>query len=177
MKRKKVSIDAKFTVLHEAGYRCANPNCRTIITLDIHHVVQVSDSGSNEPDNLLPLCPNCHSLFHRGIIPLSSIRAWKMILLAINSTFDSQSIDILGIFEKTDGFIEMSGDGLIRCAPLISTGLANVERVQGVNVWMNQYRLFISEKGRQFLEYWKQGLQDEAITVISAPKSKNNTKV
>ena len=53
-----VPVDVKRLVLHEAGYRCANPVCRHILTLDVHHLDYVSDGGSNTPYNLLPLCPN-----------------------------------------------------------------------------------------------------------------------
>src|SRR6266567_2983044 len=93
--RKKPHVDAIRLVLHEAGYRCANPACRTILTIDIHHMEYVAEGGSNEPENLLPLCPNCHSLHHRKDIPRESIRAWKMILLAFNDGFDRKSVNLL----------------------------------------------------------------------------------
>jgi hypothetical protein len=32
-----------------------------------HHVVQVSDGGSDDIDNLQLLCSNCHSTIHNGI--------------------------------------------------------------------------------------------------------------
>ena len=76
--RKKIPADCRQLVLHEAGYRCANPTCRTILTLDIHHLEYVSDDGGNDPANLLPLCPNCHGLHHSGVIPRESIRAWTV---------------------------------------------------------------------------------------------------
>jgi hypothetical protein len=47
------------------GYKCANPTCRNVFTLELHHIVWVKDGGGNEPDNLLVLCPNCHAPPHQ----------------------------------------------------------------------------------------------------------------
>jgi hypothetical protein len=52
-KRQKLSIEIRQQVLHEAGYKCANPTCRSIITLDIHHLDYVSEDGENLPTNLI----------------------------------------------------------------------------------------------------------------------------
>lgn len=35
---------------------------------DIHHITQVSDGGTNNTNNLIVLCPNCHKLAHMGLI-------------------------------------------------------------------------------------------------------------
>ena len=45
----------------EAGYKCGNPTCRNVITLELHHIEYVSDGGGDDPSNLLVLCPYCHS--------------------------------------------------------------------------------------------------------------------
>jgi len=74
--------------LHESGYKCGNPACHSVVTLDIHHLEQVSAGGGDTAENLLPLCPNCHALHHRGVIPADSIRAWKLLLLTINEAYD-----------------------------------------------------------------------------------------
>jgi hypothetical protein len=64
-----------------------------VLTLEIHHLEQVADGGSNDPSNLLPLCPNCHTLHHTHVIPLSSLRAWKHLLLALNQVRISAIVD------------------------------------------------------------------------------------
>lgn len=39
-----------------------NRNCQKIVPcLELHHVVPAACGGDNSPDNLLQLCPNCHS--------------------------------------------------------------------------------------------------------------------
>jgi hypothetical protein len=125
-KRKALPQDVRRRILHEAGYMCGNPVCRTIVTLDIHHLVPVSDSGNNEPENLLVLCPNCHALHHRGGVPVESLRTWKMLLLALNEAFDRHSVDLLLALDIT-GIVYVSGEGVLECASLIAAGL--VERL------------------------------------------------
>lgn len=84
-KRKYISKKAKIVVLTEAGYRCAVPTCRTILAIDLHHIVHVSEDESNDPSSLLALCPTCHALYHRGEIFKDSILAWKQLLIDLNS--------------------------------------------------------------------------------------------
>ena len=84
-KRRRVHDDLRALLLTQTGYKCGNPNCRGIITLEIHHIVQVVDGGGNELENLLPLCPNCHSLHHAGHIPQDAIIAWKTLLDSLNN--------------------------------------------------------------------------------------------
>src|SRR5262249_19757962 len=77
----------------EAGYRCAVPTCRNILAIDLHHIVLVSDSGSNDLANLLALCPTCHALYHRGVITQDAIYSWKGMLVALSHAFDQATID------------------------------------------------------------------------------------
>src|SRR2546425_266246 len=95
MPRRTVPQDVRVTVLTEAGYRCAVPTCRTILAIDIHHIVEVSAGGGDDPSNLIALCPTCHSLYHRGTIPQESIRTWKAVLVALNQAFDVEALDQL----------------------------------------------------------------------------------
>jgi hypothetical protein len=43
----------RLDMLIEAGYRCAVPTCRTILTLELHHIDPVREDGMNVPDNLI----------------------------------------------------------------------------------------------------------------------------
>ena len=47
-----VKISVRVQVLHEAGFKCANPCCRYPITLDLHHLHYVSEGGSDDAANL-----------------------------------------------------------------------------------------------------------------------------
>ena len=159
--RKSVPVDAKALVLHEGGYRCANPACRMVLTLDVHHLEQVSDGGTNEPANLLALCPNCHALHHRGTIPVVSLRAWKHLLLALNHAFDTRLIDLLLTLSQHER-LWVSGDGVLRCAAGIASGLIEAEsRVNADN-----YFVRLTQKGQTFVSQWKAGNEQAAIGVV-----------
>ncbi len=167
MARKTLPVETKLHVLHEAGYKCANPVCRTILTLDIHHVIAVSGGGGNTPDNLLALCPNCHALHHKGVIPEDSIRAWKMLLLAVNNAFDRRSVDLLLMLDVT-GMVYVSGEGVLDCASLIAAGLVSKGQYNVAGL-IPSYSVSLSERGTEFVAAWKRGDQSSAVGLL--PKS------
>lgn len=175
-KRKSLSVSTRMLVLHESGYKCANPVCRTILTLDIHHLEYISDGGDNSIDNLLAICPNCHALHHRGVIPVESLRAWKLILLSLNEGFDKNSIDILLTLKTTD-YIVVSGEGILQSASLISSNYVESQRLQeyksarvAAYVRDEKYIIKLTKPGKLFVEAWERGDQRAAII----RKSDNN---
>ena len=46
------------------GFRCRS--CGTRDHLEVHHIRQRKDGGSNSPDNLVTLCHGCHRAWHEG---------------------------------------------------------------------------------------------------------------
>ena len=185
-RRKSLPIPIRMAVLHEAGYRCSNPACRTILTLDIHHLDYVSDGGADTNENLLALCPNCHSLHHKGHIPQESLRAWKMLLLALNEGFDRRSIDMLLALDKLKG-IMLWGDGVLNCAALVASSMVSVEEKheeidlgegflgRRIEHRVQKYWIELSVKGRHFVEAWKRGDQSAAVKAgVSNPALKRD---
>ena len=58
-------------VLWRGGHKCRNCSGKTKDTvLEVHHLVQRKDGGSDGPDNLITLCKTCHDAYHRGEIKL-----------------------------------------------------------------------------------------------------------
>ena len=168
MTRKALSQDVRRRVLHEAGYKCGNPIYRTIVTLDIHHLVPVADEGKNEPENLLVLCPNCHALHHRGEIPVESLRSWKMLLLAINEAFDRRSVDLLLALDTT-GMLFVSGEGVLECAALVAAGLVQRFSHNDGRRSFPTYSVSLTAKGSALVTAWKQGNQALAVGGQNAP--------
>lgn len=85
----------RLDMLIEAGYRCAVPTCRTILTLELHHIDPVREDGMNVPDNLIVLCPNCHTMLEKGIISPEAINVYKTMLVSLGHAFDKESISNL----------------------------------------------------------------------------------
>ena len=50
------------------GYKCQHCHHKgdSETKLEVHHIVQRKDGGSDMPDNLMTLCHDCHAALHRG---------------------------------------------------------------------------------------------------------------
>jgi HNH endonuclease len=191
MNRTAIPAHVKQLVLLEAGYKCANPVCRHILTLELHHIVWVKDGGSNDPDNLLALCPNCHSLHTQGHIPEKAIRTWKSLLLALNST-NHATADLLlllaadeeriaspaNVTESTDpnkiGLpFRFTGDGLPALSGLLASGLIRISKYySGLNQWggsMPSFEVRLTEKGKALVAAWRSGTGsvEDALAISS----------
>lgn len=174
--RDKLPLRTRVIVLTEAGYRCAVPTCRNILALDLHHIWQVSSGGSDDPANLIALCPNCHALYHRKIIAQDSIYAYKAMLVAISSAFDVAAIDQLLFLEscKKD-FLVVSGDGLLLFSRLIAAGLAVGERKANNNWQVVTYTVNLTPKGRLLTSAWKAGDRVKVGQAIGVSPTGNDT--
>lgn len=180
MARIKIPDHTRTLILLEAGYKCANPVCRHILTLELHHIVWVKDGGKNDPENLLALCPNCHSLHTQGHIAEAAIRKWKSLLVALNSTNQGTADLLLLIATEEERFehpddsqkgvpprFRFTGDGLPYLAGLITSGLLQIsKRYSGANAWgggMPSFEVQLTDKGMKFVDAWKEsGVSPEA---------------
>jgi hypothetical protein len=170
--RENLPLKTRVILLTEAGYRCAVPTCRSILALDMHHIWEVSAGGSDDPSNLIALCPTCHALYHRGTYKQESIYLWKAMLVAITRAFDVESIDTLLFLETCEkDFLVVSGDGALHFGRLIAAGLASIDQKANNNWQFVTYAVNISEKGRQLVEAWKQGDRLRLKAVIGGPAS------
>ena len=157
MKRTPIPESTKREVLTEAGFRCAVPTCRTILALDLHHIIEVAEDGSNDVFNLLALCPTCHALYHRGTIPKDSIKVWKGMLVSLNGAFDKATIDDLVFLHKTPrNVLMLSGDGVLKFSKLIAADLANY-RLAMQNGPLINYEVWLSDRGKFLVEAWAKG--------------------
>jgi hypothetical protein len=157
-------------VLTESGYRCAVPTCRGILALDIHHIVEVSEDGGNVAENLLPLCPSCHALYHRGIIKKDSIYAWKALLVSLTKAFDVYALDQL-LFLKNSKIVDLgiSGDGVLQFARLIAAGLATF-KLKLKNGPLLLYSVCLTKTGKQLVSAWCSGNRAAVKEVLGVSK-------
>jgi hypothetical protein len=169
-RRKAIPMSVRGAVLTEAGYRCAVPTCRNILALDLHHIVEVAEGGSNELSNLLALCPTCHALYTRGTISCESIHAWKGLLVALGQAFDTQAVDgLLFLAELKPGNLMVSGDGVLQFSRLIAAGLAHFGmRVK--NGPLVLYEVMLTDKGRLLIEAWKRGDREAVKAALASSR-------
>jgi hypothetical protein len=149
-------------VLIEAGYRCAVPTCRTILAIDLHHIIEVEEGGPTELSNLLALCPTCHALYTRGTISREAINVWKTTLVALNHAFDQESISLLHFLKKAmEKQIAISGDGVLRFAHLIASGLAEYYPVGVSPMGQVLYNVRLTQKGTRIIDAWFAGNREQ----------------
>ena len=186
MSRTRIPGHTRQLVLLDAGYKCANPTCRHILTLELHHIVWVKDGGKDDPSNLLALCPNCHSLHTRGHIPDHAIRTWKNLLLALNSNNHATADLLLMLWADEDRIaavedpksipppFRFTGDGLPALSGLIASGLIEISRrYSGVNAWggaMPSFEVRLTEKGKSLVAAWRAGSSDLGAALGMKPE-------
>lgn len=152
MSRTAIPESIKREVLTEAGFRCAVPTCRTILAIDLHHIIEVSDNGPNEAYNLLAICPTCHALHYRGTIPQDSIKVWKGMLVTLTGAFDKATIDDLIFLFKTPRHVLMlSGDGVLKFSKLIAANLAHYN-IHMQNGPLINHEVWLSERGHLLVD-------------------------
>jgi hypothetical protein len=61
-------------ILQRAEHRCENPDCRSNVRPEIHHID--GDRNNNRFRNLIALCPNCHTGAGHGEYSNSQLRNW-----------------------------------------------------------------------------------------------------
>jgi hypothetical protein len=183
-KRRNIPPTIRQMVLLEAGYKCASPSCRHILTLELHHIVWVKDGGGDEADNLLVLCPNCHSLHTAGHIPADAIRVWKSLLVSLNSPHRA-SADLLLILHQDEQRIEpctnengaapafrFTGDGLAMLSGLLVSGLIEISRrFSGLGFYgssMPSFEVRLTDAGRRLVEAWLSGQPDAIADALSS---------
>lgn len=58
------SSSLKIALAHLRGGVCENCQYNNFAILNVHHIIEVCNGGSDDLDNLLLLCPNCHAVEH-----------------------------------------------------------------------------------------------------------------
>src|SRR5215208_5363340 len=92
--RPPIPAEIRRRVLVEAGHRCAIPTCREI-EVEVHHIIPWSECKAHEYDNLIALCPTCHSRVTKGKIDRKSVRLYKLNLRFAHDKYSQLEMDIL----------------------------------------------------------------------------------
>ena len=137
----------KRKIKEEAGYRCVIPNCNVRSPLDIHHIQYQENGGSDDDDNLICLCKNCHGLVHNGEIEDISIRTFKRNLtLRSTRIFPHEVVYLEALIAGEQ--IELDEDAVIQVRRLERNGFIRIRHLRINNI----YRLSITQNGRELIE-------------------------
>lgn len=142
----------------EAGHRCAIPTCRQW-PVELAHIVPYKTVKSHVFNNLISLCPTCHSRYDNSKdIDRKSMQVYKANLGIINSRFmelekhllRSLSVDpVLPIAgTMTWVFTNLERDGLIMCVGTSGITMSGIEA---------HYLVTLTDAGQELVNKWLAG--------------------
>ncbi|MEU5433835.1 HNH endonuclease signature motif containing protein [Streptomyces sp. NPDC020719] len=97
--RKAVPAELKRAVLVEAGHRCAIPTCR-VSTTELAHIEPWRKVHEHKFENLIALCPTCHTRFDQGDIDRKAMLQYKANLGVINGRYGEVEQRVLALFAE-----------------------------------------------------------------------------
>jgi len=98
-KRPAIPSDLERAVLVECGHRCAIPTCRQP-SVEIAHITPWSKVKNHKFENLIGLCPNCHTRFDKHEIDRKAMQIYKLNLLLTNSRYGDLEQRVIKTFVK-----------------------------------------------------------------------------
>jgi hypothetical protein len=158
MSRKAIPESLKRRVLVEAGHRCAIPTCRQTTT-ELAHIIPYSKVKEHAFDNLISLCPNCHSRYDKGEIDRQSMLKYKANLTILNSRYGDLEKRVLHTFagQPNASDIKLPGGSLIFVKYLLDDGLLqhlSCSEGHKEHEFPNYDLYRLTDKGREFVMKW-----------------------
>lgn len=123
--RPKIPKEIERRILLESGYRCAVPTCRFPVTENAH-IVSWAEAKEHRYENLIALCPNCHTLYDTGRMSKQALIAYKKKLIFLNDVYSRFEIDVLD-YLKSHKRAVVPGEIVIK--RLLDEGIVSVEEI------------------------------------------------
>lgn len=167
--RDSIPSHIKRAVLVEAGHRCAIPTCRATTT-EIAHIVAWSKSEDNSFENLIALCPNCHTRYdQKKEIDEKSMKMYKQNLSILNcrySEFERRLFEWIAKTKERVFVLGAGGDLLV--ANAVKDGLFEDKKVEGIGLDIHgsngfrknfpmSFTYWVTEEGMEFVNKYAEG--------------------
>lgn len=169
MNRDAISTDIKRAVLVEAGHRCAIPTCRATTT-EIAHIVPWSETHDNSFENLIALCPNCHTRFdQKKEIDRKAIQMYKHNLGILNNRYGEFERRLFEVLAKTGERVFVLGAaGDLLVANAVKDGFFEDKHVQGMDFEIKgnngfsksfpmTFTFWVTDAGAEFIKRFASG--------------------
>ena len=145
-------------VLVESGHRCAIPTCHQI-PVEIAHIIPWAKVQEHTFDNLIALCPTCHSRYDHAEIDRKAMQQYKANLSVLNGRYGDLEQRVLRKFSKENlaNQIWLPGGFDILLMNLTEDGfLTDTGQNSGVILaGMPSTKLYeLTTKGRNFIQKW-----------------------
>jgi hypothetical protein len=156
-----VPMARKRLVLVEAGHRCAIPTCRHPTT-EIAHIVPESQDHDDSFENLIALCPNCHTQYdQKKEIDRQSIRTYKRNLGILNSRYSDFERRVFDQIAETDRRSFSVEEGLeIPLLHAVNDGLLKRVELPPVAIQRGEptrHKYEVTDAGLNFVSRYVQG--------------------
>ena len=107
MGRRNITTNVERRIYAESMGRCMNPDCRAELfkeggdIIEKAHIIPYFETQDNTYENLIILCPNCHTNFDKNNgFSVNEIRTWKKIRKAEFERFFSKKYDTFEELKK-----------------------------------------------------------------------------
>ena len=156
--RPAIPTQLKRRVLMEAGHRCAIPTCRNV-PVELAHIKPYAKVLEHAFENLIALCPTCHTRFDRGDIDLPSMKGYKANLSVISGRYGEMENRILHVLAEspTTTRFRLPGGWDIHLMYLIKDGLLALAS-DGASVMINGLAAtqdyVVTAAGQEFVKHW-----------------------
>jgi len=158
MSRPAIPRQLEREILLEAGHRCAIPTCRQT-PVEIAHIIPWEQAKEYTFDNLIALCPTCHTRYDKGEIDRKAMEQYKANLSFLNGRYGDLEQRVLRIFAEQPnanqiwlpGGFDILLMNLLKDGFLIDTGQNSGVILAGVPS-SKLYQL--TGSGREFIQKW-----------------------
>ena len=161
--RPSIPADLKRKILVEAGHRCAIPTCR-FSTTQIAHIEPWEKVQEHKYENLIALCPNCHTRADRGEIDRKSLKIYKRILQRLTDRYDRFELNVLNELRQNKQVV-MAGNMLLLIKNLLDDELIDIKGggviIEGIP---SNVMVVLTSKGNEFIKEWISA--DEELTYL-----------
>ncbi|MCW5230368.1 HNH endonuclease [Verminephrobacter eiseniae] len=175
MSRPAIPEPLKRAILVEAGHRCAIPTCRTTTT-EIAHIVPWAETHEHTFENLIALCPNCHTRFdQKREIDRLSIKMYKHNLGILNhryGEFERRLFAHLAVSHQRIFVVGAGGDLLV--ANAVKDGFFEDKHVAGGDFFVIhvggqescrfplKFTYWVTDTGVEFIRRYAEGVSIDA---------------
>jgi hypothetical protein len=170
LERDSIPAAVKRAVLVEAGHRCAIPTCRATTT-EIAHITPWAKSADDSFENLIALCPNCHTRFdQKKEIDPGSMKMYKQNLGILNNRYGEIERRIFEMLAVTGERVFMLGaGGDLMVSNAVKDGLLEDKHVEAASMIISgsdgfqksfpmTFTYWVTDAGVEFIARFARGL-------------------
>lgn len=172
MQRRSIPEETKRAVLVEAGHRCAIPTCRSTTT-EIAHIVPYAETQDNSFENLIALCPNCHTRYdQKKEIDRKSMEIYKRNLSILNNRYSDMERRLFEYLAQTKEKVFVLGAGgdmlvanavkdglfMLKSGPLDGLSFLADSPEGMTKQFPLQFTYWVTDTGADFIERYANGM-------------------